>query len=112
MADLTAAEFEALAGRPPENDDLERVNCPKARTGAAHSEYPLHTQCGWCARCHKPKIVCAGSHRTDPDRQPAEFLRNWWYIGEGHVGPLGEPHSLWALRLRTVLGRKLRHVHR
>lgn len=40
------------------------------------------------------------------------FLRDWWYIGDGHVGPLGEPHALWALRLRTALGRNLQDARR
>jgi hypothetical protein len=40
------------------------------------------------------------------------FLRDWWYIGDGRIGPLGQPHSLWALRLRTELGRILQDSRR
>ena len=39
--------------------------------------------------------------------RPHVFLRDWWYLG-----PLGEPHSLWALRLRTELGRLVPHSRR
>lgn len=37
---ITAEQFEAAVGHPPENDDLVRVNCPKAGQLG-------HFQCGW-----------------------------------------------------------------
>ena len=40
MKDMTAEDFFMATGREPENDDLERVNCPDAGK-------PAHTQCGW-----------------------------------------------------------------
>ena len=48
---MTAEEFEKKVGRPPEHDDLERVNCQKAgETG--------HLQCGWCRKHDKPRFAC------------------------------------------------------
>ena len=40
MRDMTAEEFFMVLGRKPENDDLERVNCPKAGKSG-------HMSCGW-----------------------------------------------------------------
>ena len=61
MKKITAEEFEAIAGRPPENDDLERVNCPKAGE-------LLHMYCGYCATCGKPRILCV-EHPLGPIRE-------------------------------------------
>ena len=47
----TVKEFEAAMGRPPEDDDMERVNCPDAGK-------ILHTCCGWCEDCDRPMFAC------------------------------------------------------
>lgn len=52
---ISADEFELLCGRKPEQDDLERVNCPDAgRLG--------HQQCGWCTAHACPVFECGGNH--------------------------------------------------
>ena len=48
---ITAAQFEAAVGYPPEDDDLVRCNCPEA--GAE-----MHWSCGWCEVHNKPVFVC------------------------------------------------------
>ena len=40
MKNMTAEDFKLATGRMPEDDDLERVNCPKVRV-------PGHMSCGW-----------------------------------------------------------------
>ena len=50
-SDMTAAAFAAKTGRPPELDDLERVNCAKAGQ-------IMHWQCGWCAEHDSPRFEC------------------------------------------------------
>ena len=40
MRDMSAVDFMVATGRAPENDDLERVNCPDAGK-------PGHMSCGW-----------------------------------------------------------------
>jgi hypothetical protein len=47
----TAEEFEAMVGRPPQGDDLERVNCPHA--GASG-----HLMDGVCLVHETPRFVC------------------------------------------------------
>lgn len=37
---ITAADFRAAVGRPPQDDDLDRANCPLAGQ-------PGHWFCGW-----------------------------------------------------------------
>lgn len=54
MSKLTAKEFEALVGRPPENDDLDRANCDKAGEIG-------HLLCGLCSSCGRPVFVCCNS---------------------------------------------------
>lgn len=48
---MTADEYVAATGYEPEDDDLERVNCPKAGKAG-------HLQCGWCITHNKPKFIC------------------------------------------------------
>lgn len=48
---MTADEFAAVTGRPPADDDLERVNCPQAGSLG-------HVSCGWCARHTQPMFQC------------------------------------------------------
>ena len=48
---ITAEIFEAATGRKPEDDDLERANCPDAGT-------PTHYSCGWCRKCNLPRTQC------------------------------------------------------
>jgi len=43
--------FEHAVGRPPENDDMERVNCTRAGELG-------HYHCGWCYLCNKPRYMC------------------------------------------------------
>ena len=49
---MNAEEFERKTGRPPECDDLERVNCSEAGT-------LTHMSCGWCDSCDGPRFECA-----------------------------------------------------
>lgn len=51
---MNAKEFEALVGRAPENDDLDRANCDT--TGE-----PGHRQCGICHLCGQPRFLCGGT---------------------------------------------------
>lgn len=46
---ITREDFVQAAGREPEQDDLERVNCAKA--GAIG-----HTCCGWNHELNKPQF--------------------------------------------------------
>jgi len=48
---FTEEEFFALCGRWPENDDLDRLNCPDAG-------FPGHLQCGLCLKHSVPLFVC------------------------------------------------------
>jgi len=52
---ITAEMFKEATGRDPQDDDLERVNCP-ARGSL------LHTCCGWCYRHNKPFFECFVQH--------------------------------------------------
>jgi hypothetical protein len=55
---LTPEEFTRKLGRPPEQDDLERVNCPDAgKVG--------HFGCGWCERCDRPMFMCRHQFERD-----------------------------------------------
>lgn len=47
MTKITAEAFLAATGREPENDDLERANCPFA------GEFG-HYQCGWDHTQNRP----------------------------------------------------------
>lgn len=48
---MDATEFEVKTGRPPELDDLERVNCSKAGNFG-------HFCCGWCDDHDEPMFQC------------------------------------------------------
>lgn len=48
---IDADEFKKKTGRPPERDDLDRVNCPL--TGSIG-----HWSCGWCGQHDKPRFEC------------------------------------------------------
>jgi len=48
---MNAKEFTEKVGRPPEQDDLERVNCEKAGERG-------HRNCGWCRACDTPRFMC------------------------------------------------------
>jgi len=50
---MTEAEFEAKVGRPPLQDDLERVNCTNPEAGQQG-----HRQCGWCETHNLPYFEC------------------------------------------------------
>lgn len=47
----TAEEFEDAVKRAPEDDDLDRANCPDAGK-------PGHRQCGWCPKHDWPRFEC------------------------------------------------------
>lgn len=53
---MNATEFEALVGRPPQEDDLERANCTLAGSSGHH-------QCGVCPGCQHPRFLCFCSRR-------------------------------------------------
>ncbi len=48
---MNEKEFEEIAGFPPDNDDLDRANCP-------HAGEIGHYQCGICDNCKKPRFLC------------------------------------------------------
>lgn len=47
---MTPEQFYYTTGRDPENDDLERVNCPQG--GELGHEF-----CGVCQHCNYPRFV-------------------------------------------------------
>lgn len=51
MRHITAEYFKERTGREPQDDDLQRCNCDKARQLG-------HMQCGWCERCDLPRFIC------------------------------------------------------
>lgn len=48
---MDEAEFRRRVGTPPVQDDLDRVNCPKAGEMG-------HWQCGWCEEHDRPRFMC------------------------------------------------------
>jgi hypothetical protein len=48
---ISVEKFIEAVGHPPEEDDLERCNCPKAGQ-------VMHWQCGWCPEHDKPRFLC------------------------------------------------------
>lgn len=48
---MCEAEFEQVFGRPPQRDDLHRVNCDQAGELG-------HLQCGWCGRHQTARFAC------------------------------------------------------
>jgi hypothetical protein len=54
---MDAKAFELLTGYPPENDDLERVNCKRAGELG-------HFDCGLCRQCDMPRFMCACNLQT------------------------------------------------
>lgn len=62
---MDAAEFERWTGRPPKDDDLERVNCPLAGQ-------LMHWCCGWCDEHGTPVFSCVDKrHYRDGRHMPA-----------------------------------------
>ncbi len=51
LVHYTAEQFEYRYGRPPEHDDLDRINCAIAGDIG-------HQQCGWCVDCNGPRMFC------------------------------------------------------
>lgn len=51
MITITKEDFAYAIGQKPVQDDMERVNCPKAGQIA-------HMQCGWCYTCNMPVFMC------------------------------------------------------
>lgn len=51
---MTAQEFEAIVGRPPEEHELDAVNCPLAGTDGPLS----HVSCGVCEHNHPMFLWC------------------------------------------------------
>jgi len=47
---ITAEEYEIAVGSPPENDDLERVNCSNTTSVG-------HRSCGWNVRKQLPNFM-------------------------------------------------------
>ncbi len=48
---VTEEEFEKAIGWPPNDDDMERVNCKTVGDIG-------HWSCGWCNICDKPRFEC------------------------------------------------------
>lgn len=74
---MDAKQFEKRTGRPPQDDDLERVNCDEAGS-------PGHTQCGWCGKHDAPfcecLCVCGYEAQRDPrkvDQKMASLVRKF-----------------------------------
>lgn len=68
MKKITAEEFEKLFGRPPFEDDLDRVNCDKAGDVG-------HWMCGWCLEHGVPKLKCGTSGSFSVSVDPSDI--NW-----------------------------------
>ena len=49
--ELTAAQYKALTGADPMDDDMDRVNCKAVGTVG-------HRQCGWCREHGRPRFMC------------------------------------------------------
>lgn len=58
---MDAREFAAIFGREPENDDLDRINCPKAGTLG-------HRYCGVCSHGLPRFEVCFKCHPEWEDK--------------------------------------------
>ena len=61
MTFVTEEQFKIAVGCEPEDDDMERVNCPNA--GDA-----LHTMCGWCERHNLPRFCCGCTYDKQADK--------------------------------------------
>jgi hypothetical protein len=48
---ITKRKFLQVTGRKPQDDDLERCNCPEAGTWG-------HMSCGWCKEHNGPMFEC------------------------------------------------------
>jgi hypothetical protein len=71
---MTAAEFKAKTGSPPQLDDLDRVNCAQAgKVG--------HNDCGWCEACDRPKFMCLCKHPAElaAERRRIKALKNTYH---------------------------------
>ena len=53
---ITPQMFEEATGRPPENDDIERVNCPDAGSDG-------HLGCGWHVERNAPMYAVPVTRR-------------------------------------------------
>jgi hypothetical protein len=51
MKKITEKEFTEIVGTPPEQDDLDRVNCKLVGNIGHHD-------CGWCEKHDKPRFMC------------------------------------------------------
>jgi hypothetical protein len=47
---ITAEQFEDATGHPPQDDDLERCNCPEAGS-------LMHQYCGWDHERNLPEFI-------------------------------------------------------
>ena len=56
---ITRDIFIAATGYEPEDDDLERCNCPVAGTVG-------HFACGWDAECGQPRFMTGHFLQPDP----------------------------------------------
>jgi hypothetical protein len=63
---MTEQEFEDLVGRPPENDDMHRVNCTEAGTTG-------HFLCGWCMDHGRPRFVCGCLEAEYTPKEPRKL---------------------------------------
>lgn len=59
---ITKEIFEYYVGRPPENDDLERCNCPLANSWG-------HTSCGWSKTSNLPRFIVGPMLPDGSDRE-------------------------------------------
>lgn len=61
---LTVDQFNERFGRMPEQDDLDRVNCP-------YVGQPMHTLCGLCpTHGNRPRFECGCATPTQGGKEP------------------------------------------
>ena len=65
MKPVTAAKFKEMTGLDPQEDDLERCNCPKAGSWG-------HRQCGVCRKHNKPRFICGCRPKGTGNARPKE----------------------------------------
>ena len=65
---MTREEFIMVVVCEPEQDDLERANCPL-------EGLPGHWQCGICSACKRPRIYCSCAREGWVPPPPPETVR-------------------------------------
>ncbi len=66
---ITPEQFQAMTGRAPVQDDLDRCNCPEAGQLG-------HLSCGVCPTHKLPQFECARCGRTTLQNKSLTFPTN------------------------------------